>query len=189
LNYITGPLGSGKTRLAKRLAETLPNTFFIGLDRLAGGGATAKVRLDADPSFRSRVDQTLACLVDCGAAASDALTALLAALEMPGPAILVIDMLEQGLDKPTQEALIDYLRRRGSEARPLFVLTRSSAILDLTATGPDEAIILCPANHGPPIRVAPHPGAPGYEAVITCLASPEVRARTEGVIAWRPGAA
>jgi hypothetical protein len=25
-----------------------------------------------------------------------------------------------------------------------------------------------------------------YEAVATCLASPEVRARTEGVIAWRP---
>jgi DNA-binding transcriptional MerR regulator len=189
LNYITGPLGSGKTRLAKRLAETLPNTFFIGLDRLAGGGATAKARLDADPSSRSRVDQTLACLVDDGAAASDALTALLAAFEMPGPAILVIDMLEQGLDKPTQEALIDYLRRRGSEARPLFILTRSSAILDLTAAGPDEAIILCPANHGPPIRVAPHPGAPGYEAVTTCLASPEVRARTEGVIAWRPEAA
>ena len=28
--------------------------------------------------------------------------------------------------------------------------------------------------------------APGYEAVATCLASPEVRARTDGVIAWRP---
>ena len=28
--------------------------------------------------------------------------------------------------------------------------------------------------------------AAGYEAVATCLASPEVRARTEGVIAWRP---
>lgn len=33
---------------------------------------------------------------------------------------------------------------------------------------------------------APYPGTPGYEAVATCLASPEVRARTEGVIAWRP---
>ncbi|WP_183028742.1 hypothetical protein [Variovorax sp. UMC13] len=30
---------------------------------------------------------------------------------------------------------------------------------------------------------------PGYEAVATCLAAPEVRARTEGVIAWRPPAA
>jgi DNA-binding transcriptional MerR regulator len=41
LNYITGPLGSGKTRLAKRLAETLPGAAFLGLDRLADGGAAA----------------------------------------------------------------------------------------------------------------------------------------------------
>jgi hypothetical protein len=37
LNYIIGPLGSGKTRLAKRLAETLPGAAFLGLDRLADG--------------------------------------------------------------------------------------------------------------------------------------------------------
>jgi hypothetical protein len=55
--------------------------------------------------------------------------------------------------------------------------------------GANEAIILCPANHSPPTRVAPYPAAPGYEAVATCLASPEVRARTEGVIAWRPDVA
>jgi hypothetical protein len=60
------------------------------------------------------------------------------------------------------------------------------AILDLAAVSPDDAIIFCPANHNPPIRVAPYPGAPGFEGVATCLASPEVRARTEGVIAWRP---
>jgi hypothetical protein len=65
-------------------------------------------------------------------------------------------------------------------------LTRSTAILDLETVGPHEAIIFCPANHSPPIVVAPHPGAAGYEAVASCLASPEVRARTEGVIAWRP---
>ena len=59
-------------------------------------------------------------------------------------------------------------------------------MLDLAAVGRDEAIILCPANHSPPTRVAPYPGAPGYEAVATCLAPPEVRARTEGVIAMRP---
>jgi hypothetical protein len=29
-------------------------------------------------------------------------------------------------------------------------------------------------------------GLAGYEVVATCLASPEVRARTQGVIAWRP---
>jgi hypothetical protein len=56
-------------------------------------------------------------------------------------------------------------------------MTRSCALLDLAVVGDDEAIILCPANHSPPIRVAPYPGAPGYEAVATCLASPEARAR------------
>ena len=186
LNYIIGPLGSGKTRLAKRLAEALPDAAFLGLERLADGGAAARARLDADPALKSRVDQTLAWLVEDGAAVSDALVALLAGLESEGPAILVIDMVEQGLDKATQEALIAHLRRRGPGGRPLFLLTRSNAILDLAAVGADEAIILCPANHSPPTRVAPYPGAPGYEAVATCLASPEVRARTEGVIAWRP---
>src|SRR6185312_8838208 len=90
-----------------------------------------------------------------------------------------------GLDQAAQEALIAHLRSRGSGGRPLLFLTRSSAILDLASVGPDEAVIFCPANHSPPIRVA-YPGAPGYEAVATCLASPEVRARTAGVIAWRP---
>jgi hypothetical protein len=58
------------------------------------------------------------------------------------------------------------------------------AILDLAAVSPDDAIIFFPANHYPPTRVAPYPGAPGFEDVVTCLASPEARARTEGVIAW-----
>ena len=38
LNYIIGPLGSGKTRLAMRLAETIPNAAFLGLDRLIVSG-------------------------------------------------------------------------------------------------------------------------------------------------------
>jgi DNA-binding transcriptional MerR regulator len=189
LNYIIGPLGSGKTRLAQRLAETLPNAAFLGLERLADGGAAARARLAADPALKSRIDQTLAWLVEDGAAVSEALVALLAGLESDGPTILVVDMLEQGLDKATQEALIAHLRRRAPGGRSLFLLTRSCAILDLAAVGADEAIILCPANHSPPTRVAPYPGAPGYEAVASCLASPEVRARTEGVIAWRPLAA
>src|SRR6185436_15575468 len=37
LNYIVGPLGSGKTRLARRLAETLPNAAFLGLERVSHG--------------------------------------------------------------------------------------------------------------------------------------------------------
>jgi DNA-binding transcriptional MerR regulator len=189
LNYITGPLFSGKTRLAQHLAEALPNAAFLGLDRLADGGAAAQARMNADPALKSRVDRTLAWLVEDGAAVSDALIALLAGLESDGPAILVVDMIEEGLDQTSQEAVIAHLRRRGPGGRPLFMLTRSCAILDLAAVGPDEAIILCPANHSLPMQVTPHPGAPGYEAVATCLASPEVRARTAGVIAWRAPAA
>ena len=163
LNYIIGPLGSGKTRLAMRLAEALPDAAFLGLDRLADGGAAARARLDADPALKSRVDQTLAWLVEDGATVSDALIALLVGLESEGPAILVVDMVEQGLDQATQEALIAHLRRRGAGGRPLFLLTRSHAILDLDAVGPEETIILCPANHSPR-RGSPLPGAPGYEA-------------------------
>ncbi|MGE0724702.1 MAG: MerR family transcriptional regulator, partial [Alphaproteobacteria bacterium] len=175
LTYVVGPLGSGKTRFARRLAETLPGAAFLGMERTAAG-----------PVPRARLDATIAWLAEDGATVSHALVALVAGLEAEGPAALVVDMVEHGLDHATQEAVIAHLRRRGPEARPLFLLTRSTAILDLAAVGPDEAIILCPANHSPPSRVAACPGAPGYEAVATCLASPDVRARTEGVVAWRP---
>ena len=189
LTYIIGPLGSGKTRFAQSLAEALPDAGFLPMDRAGDGGEEARARLEADPALRARVEQALAWLVGEGAAQSDALLVLLAGLEAEGPAMLVVDMVEQGLDQAAQEAVMAYLRRRGPGARPLFLMTRSSAILDLAAVGPDEAIILCPANHSPPTCVAAYPGAPGFEAVATCLASPEVRARTEGMIAWRPPAA
>ena len=179
INYIVGPLGSGKTRLALRLAETLPDAAFVGLERLEEGSAVAAAGLDADPALKLRVDRSLAWLVDAGACASEALIALLVRLEAEGPAVLVVDMVEQGLDQASQEALIAHLRQRARDgARPAFLMTRSSAILDLAAIGPDEAIFFCPANHSPPIRVAPYPGSPGREAVATCLGSPEVRART-----------
>jgi hypothetical protein len=183
LNFVTGPLGSGKTRFARHLAENLPDAAFVGLDRLADNAA-ARARLDTNHAHKSRVDQALTWLIDDGAVISDALVALIMELESDGPAILIVDMIEQALDEDTQEALMVYLRRH--RTRPLFLLTRSNVILDLAAVGPDETIILCPANHSPPIYVSPYPGTPGYEAVATCLGSPEVRARTHGVIAWRP---
>jgi hypothetical protein len=185
LNYIIGGLGSGKTRLAMRLAETLPNAAFLGLERINDGTAAA-TRLRVNATLKSRVDETLTWLIEEGATRSDALTALLVGLEAEGPAVFVVDMVEQGLDQATQEALISHLRQRArAGARPLFLMTRSTSILDLSAIGPDEAIILCPANHSPPTRVAPYAGAPGYEAVAMCLASPEVRSR----IACSPRAA
>ena len=187
LNYIIGPLGSGKTRLALRLAEKLPGAVFLGLDRADDTAAITSL-LQADAALKQRVDQSLAWLADEGATRSPALIALLARLEAEEPAAFVVDMVEQGLDQATQEALITHLRQRARlGARPLFLMTRSSAILDLAAMGPQECIILCPANHSPPMRVAPYPGAAGYEAVMTCLATPEVRARTAGMVATIPG--
>src|SRR5262249_16960984 len=117
---------------------------------LTDGGATARARLDADPALRSRVDQILAWLIVEGAAMSGALVILLAGLELKGPAILVIDMVEQGLDKPTQEGVMAHMRRQSPGAGALFIRTRSSAILGLSAVGTDEAIFLCPANHSRP---------------------------------------
>lgn len=187
LNYITGPLGSGKTRLAARLAETLPDAEFLGLERL-DNSAMDRSRLREDSALKIRVERTLARLIEDGAQRSDALMALVVALETEGPRVLVIDMIEQDLDQGTQVALIAHLRLRLQKNRTLFLLTRSSLILDLDAVGVGETIILCPANHSPPMCVAPYPGGPGYEAVATCLAAPEVRARTAGVIAWRPHA-
>ncbi len=170
LTYITGSLGSGKTRLAMRIAEELGGVF-VGLERTA------------DPSLQSKIESTVDLLVKDGATDTPALRALLTGLETPRP--IVVDLVEQGLDKATQEALIAHLRRRGPGAPPLFVMTRSSSILDLDALGPEETVLFCPANHAPPFRVTPYPGAPGYEALASCLATPEVRARSEGVIAVR----
>lgn len=183
LTWIIGPLGSGKTRLAMRLAEELPGAVFLPLYRAVGGSG---VRLETDAALKARVERAMAWLVEDGAVESAALLTLLCEIEGEGRGAVVVDMIEEGLDAATQEALAAHLRRRGPEARPLLMLTRSSAMLDLESVGADEAIILCPANHSPPMRVAPCPGSPGYEAVATCLASPEVRARTHGMMAFLP---
>ena len=75
----------------------------------------------------------------------------MAGLEDPGPAVIVVDLVEQGLDEASQTALIAWLRQRGPDARPLFLMTRSSAILEFGRIGAGEAIIFCPANHSPPV--------------------------------------
>lgn len=189
ITYLTGPLFSGKTKLAMLIANTLPGGVFIGLDRAADGAAMARAQFDGDKALRERCERALAWLTDDGAALSDALLALVVALEADGSGVLVVDLVEQGLDEASQLALIAHLRRRGGDARPLFLMTRSNAILDLAGVGADEAILLCPANHAPPMYVSPHPGAAGFETVASCLAPPDVRARTEGVVAMRPPAA
>lgn len=185
--YLTGPLGSGKTRLAQRIAEVAPGGAFIGLDRLAEGAAAA--RLADDRALQQRVDTALAALVTRGAQRSPALTALLVALVGRDGDVLVVDMVEAGLDPPTQVALMAWLRGQPLARRALLLMTRSSSILDLGAIGDGEAILLCPANHSPPLWVSPWPGAPGYEAVATTVATPEVRARTAGIVAVRAAGA
>ena len=185
VNWIVGPLGSGKTRFATRLAEVLPRARFLGLERDADA---VRAAMAGDPALAARVQAAVDWLTDEGAQPSGALLALLAGLHADGFATVVVDMIEQGLGQATQEALGAYLRGPGVPERTLFLMTRSSALLDLAAVGPREAIILCPANHSPPTRVQPYPGAPGYETVASCLAAPAVRARTDGVVAMRPTA-
>lgn len=186
LNFIVGPLGCGKTRLAMKLAASLPDGIFLGVERLLDDGKSSGARRDTDPDLRARVERAEEAIVEGGGSRSAALSILLTDLETASPAPLIVDVPEQGLDAATQEALMRHLRRRAPDAPSLFLLTRSNAILDLDCAHESETIIFCPANHSPPIVVRPQPHAPGYEALATCLASPEVRARTEGVIAWRP---
>lgn len=168
LTWLVGPLGSGKTRLAMALGDAIPGARFVGLERAALTNPTAVMEAALD------------WLVEEGATRSDALVALLAELagaETP----LVVDLVEQSLDEPTQNALASWLRARPPASSSLILMTRSTAMLDLEEAGTDEAVIYCPANHSPPIMVALAPGTPGYEALESCLASPAARARTEGM--------
>ena len=181
INYIIGSLGSGKTRLAKELAKALPGGAFVGLERLQTPPEAMQQRLKADTALKARVEGVVSWLAEEGSELSNPLLSLIVALEGEGHGPLVIDMIEQDLDEAAQRALIAHLRQRGKLARPIFAMTRSCAVLDLHAVGPNEQILLCPANHSPPTVVAPYPGAPGDEAVATCLASPAVRARTGGM--------
>jgi hypothetical protein len=68
--------------------------------------------LVANPQLACRVRHSFGAITNLGGNESDALVALLTALEDEGPTVQVIDMLEDGLDVLTQEALICFLRRR-----------------------------------------------------------------------------
>jgi CheY-like chemotaxis protein len=67
----------------------------------------------------------MAEIVEDGGVAADGLVALLAALEVEGPTVQVVDMFEQGLDTPTQESLIAILRRRAPVSRPIIFLSHA----------------------------------------------------------------
>ncbi|GHA37974.1 hypothetical protein GCM10007989_37350 [Devosia pacifica] len=169
LTYIVGPLGSGKTRLAGSIASAL-GAEFVGMDRL-----------EKQPELSSSdVNTAMAWLVREGASASPALGALVAALST-GASAYVIDYIEAELDSASQTALGLWLRQRGKAAPPIFLTTRSTAILDLEATGRDQCLVYCPANHAPAHVVLPYQGAPGFEALSLCLATPQVWARTKGM--------
>jgi len=169
VTYLVGPLGSGKTRLAMALAEALGGGF-VGLDR----GGQDELPAAALPE--------LEWLLEDGAIDSPALRAVLAGM-VSEDRPRVIDLVEDGLDEPTQLALGGWLRRRSEGDAPLVVMTRSSAVLDLDAVSAGHAILFCPANHSVPFEVLAVAGSPGYESVSNCLGTPEARARTAGMVA------
>lgn len=180
LNYIVGPPGSGKTQLALKLSWVLGNTAFIGLDRLRDGGLSDTGLLNlskTDRPLAARIGRALSDLVDDGATPSGALRALVYSMEVAcsdeAADFLIVEAVEEGLDRRTQEAVGAYLRRRAAAAggERIFAVTRSAAIVDLATAGDEQSAILCPPNHSPPIIVPLRAGAYGYETLCMCLVS------------------
>ncbi|HTN62929.1 MAG TPA: MerR family transcriptional regulator [Devosia sp.] len=186
VTYLVGSLGSGKTRLAQAIAGEIPGGRFVGLDRADGDAQAARAILVNDPTVNTSVQALIEWLVADGAKASPVLLALAVALVEPGEGPLVFDLIEDGLDEASQEALAGWLGRRTGADRPLVVMTRSSGILDLAAVERDRIIVFCPANHSPPQLVLPFVGSTGYEALASCLGTPEMRERTIGMMAVMP---
>lgn len=178
LTYLVGPLGSGKTRLALCLAQALKGARYLGLNRL-DDPPSSDYDFELNQIEVAKVESHIQYLRDEGATDLQPLRLLMSALEVHGGRQpLVVDMIEGGLTRLSQEALMPLLRHlvKMREA-PVIAMTRSSSILDLADVGSSEAILFCPANHSPPFFVPPFSGAAGYEALYLCLATPEVRQR------------
>lgn len=200
LNYLVGPLGSGKGQFALKLEAVLAGAKYVSEARLEPAGAKeALAKLEAQPELAERVRGWISGfaaqgLVDAATPWGEAggelrdLLILLSWVEDLSHDHLIIDLPERGLGSALAGALGREMRARARPGRSLFLVTRSSAFLDLAAVGPGEAVFLFPANHNPPTRVLPTPGSAGYEAVAMCLAGAEVRARTEGVLVVRRAA-
>ena len=202
LNYLVGPLFSGKGQFARRLQASLPNTRYAEDAEPEARRAEAYALLDADPVGRARVPEALAaCGVDLP---PDALARLQPAAHRPGdevdgliavltwlwadpPLRLIVDVPERGIGGGLQAVVRAEIRRwvASQPERMLFVVTRSRGVLDLSHIQPDEAVFLFPANHAPPSRIAPFPGSFGYEAAASCLADPDHRASVEGATVVR----
>jgi hypothetical protein len=157
LNYIIGPLGSGKTRLAKRLAEALPGAVVpgprsTGARRRGGAGATGRRRRHSSPgSIRPWPGSLKTVLrfqtpsLPCSSDWSPKVAA-----------IVVVDMVEQGLDRAAQEALI---------ASPAPPRARRAAAVSCSRAparswtsppwAPHEAIILLSRQSQPPDQRRP----------------------------------
>lgn len=129
LTYLVGPLGSGKTRLALRLSEALPQAKYLALHRLDDPRKFER-ELGLTRDEVATLERQLDWLREEGATDLEPLRVLLGALAVGGGRHpLVIDMVEEGLTRPSQEALMPLLRRslRTREA-PVIAMTRSSSV-------------------------------------------------------------
>lgn len=163
ITFVTGPLGSGKTRFVKAVTKNLPGARFAAPDCSVpecdeGSDAIAQLKQE-------------------GIEPGDAMKRLVHLVSSAEFGHLVIDHVERGLSEVEQEAFIAWLRGTVRPGRGLVLLTRSTGILDCDAPIAGERAIFCPASHEAPFEVPMVPGARGWESLTDCLASPATNER------------